>query len=40
MGTGLSEKLLQQALGTHRQDCVIATKVGNDFYNGPFSQKF
>jgi aryl-alcohol dehydrogenase-like predicted oxidoreductase len=39
-GHGLSEKLLQQALGAHRPDCIIATKVGNDFYNGPFRQNF
>ncbi len=39
-GHGLSEKLLQQALGSNRQACVIATKVGNDFYNGPFRKNF
>ena len=39
-GHGLSEKLLHQALGSHRQDCVIATKAGNDFYNGPFRKNF
>jgi aryl-alcohol dehydrogenase-like predicted oxidoreductase len=39
-GHGLSEKLLQQALGPHRQACIIATKVGNDFYNGPFRKNF
>jgi aryl-alcohol dehydrogenase-like predicted oxidoreductase len=39
-GHGLSEKLLGQALQTCRHDCVIATKVGNDFYHGPFRQNF
>ncbi len=39
-GHGLSEKLLQQALGANRQACVIATKVGNDFYHGPFRKNF
>ncbi len=39
-GHGLSEKLLHQALHTHRHECVIATKVGNDFYNGPFRKNF
>ena len=39
-GHGLSEKLLHQALGSHRQSCVIATKAGNDFYNGPFRKNF
>ena len=33
-GHGLSEKLLGQALEKHRQACVIATKVGGDFYQG------
>ena len=39
-GHGLSEKLLGQALGKHRQSCVIATKVGCDFYHGPFRKNF
>jgi aryl-alcohol dehydrogenase-like predicted oxidoreductase len=39
-GHGLSEKLLHQALGANRQACVIATKVGNDFYHGPFRKNF
>ncbi len=39
-GHGLSEKLLGQALQTCRHECVIATKVGNDFYHGPFRQNF
>ncbi len=39
-GHGLSEKLLAQALHTHRHACVIATKVGNDFYHGPFRSNF
>ena len=39
-GHGLSEKLLGQALGKHRQSCVIATKVGSDFYHGPFRKNF
>jgi aryl-alcohol dehydrogenase-like predicted oxidoreductase len=39
-GHGLSEKLLSQALQSHRQACVIATKVGNDFYHGPFRKNF
>lgn len=39
-GHGLSEKLLGQALQPHRPDCMIATKVGNDFYHGPFHQNF
>jgi aryl-alcohol dehydrogenase-like predicted oxidoreductase len=39
-GHGLSEKLLGQALQKRRHDCVIATKVGNDFYHGPFHQNF
>jgi aryl-alcohol dehydrogenase-like predicted oxidoreductase len=39
-GHGLSEKLLGQALQTHRQACVIATKVGGDFYHGPFRKNF
>jgi aryl-alcohol dehydrogenase-like predicted oxidoreductase len=39
-GHGLSEKLLGQALQTRRHECVIATKVGNDFYHGPFRQNF
>lgn len=39
-GHGLSEKLLSQALRAHRQSCVIATKVGNDFYHGPFRKNF
>ena len=39
-GHGLSEKLLSQALNTNRQSCVIATKVGNDFYHGPFRKNF
>jgi aryl-alcohol dehydrogenase-like predicted oxidoreductase len=39
-GHGLSEKLLGQALQTRRHDCVIATKVGNDFSHGPFRQNF
>ena len=39
-GHGLSEKLLGQALQTHRHECVIATKVGGDFYHGPFRKNF
>ncbi len=39
-GHGLSEKLLHQALQSHRQACIIATKVGNDFYHGPFRKNF
>lgn len=39
-GHGLSEKLLHQALQSHRHECVIATKVGNDFYHGPFRKNF
>lgn len=39
-GHGLSEKLLGQALQKRRQECVIATKVGNDFYHGPVHQNF
>ena len=39
-GHGLSEKLLGQALQKQRQQCVIATKVGNDFSHGPVHQNF
>ena len=39
-GHGLSEKLLGQALEKRRHECVIATKVGGDFYHGPFHQNF
>lgn len=39
-GHGLSEKLLHQALQSHRHECIIATKVGNDFYHGPFRKNF
>lgn len=39
-GHGLSEKLLGQALARHRPACVIATKVGCDFYHGPFRKNF
>ena len=39
-GHGLSEKLLGQALAKHRSACVIATKVGSDFYHGPFRKNF
>lgn len=39
-GHGLSEKLLGQALEKQRQNCVIATKVGGDFYHGPFRKNF
>ena len=39
-GHGLSEKLLAQALQKHRHACIIATKVGNDFYHGPFRKNF
>jgi len=39
-GHGLSEKLLGQALEKQRQTCVIATKVGGDFYHGPFRKNF
>jgi aryl-alcohol dehydrogenase-like predicted oxidoreductase len=39
-GHGLSEKLLGQALQKHRHECVIATKVGNDFYHGPLRKNF
>jgi len=39
-GHGLSEKLLGQALQKQRQACVIATKVGGDFYHGPFHKNF
>ncbi len=36
----MSEKLLHQALSSHRHECTIATKVGNDFYHGPFRKNF
>lgn len=39
-GHGLSEKLLGQALQSRRQECVIATKGGNDFYHGPVRKNF
>jgi aryl-alcohol dehydrogenase-like predicted oxidoreductase len=39
-GHGLSEKLLGQALQKQRHACVIATKVGGDFYHGPFRKNF
>lgn len=39
-GHGLSEKLLGQALAKHRSACIIATKVGCDFYHGPFRKNF
>ena len=39
-GHGLSEKLLAQALQTHRHECIIATKAGNDFYHGPVRKNF
>lgn len=39
-GHGLSEKLLGQALEKRRHECIIATKVGGDFYHGPFHQNF
>jgi aryl-alcohol dehydrogenase-like predicted oxidoreductase len=39
-GHGLSEKLLGQALQKRRHECIIATKVGNDFYHGPVHQNF
>ncbi|GIX49508.1 MAG: general stress protein [Candidatus Tectimicrobiota bacterium] len=39
-GHGLSEKLLGQALQKRRHQCVIATKVGNDFYHGRFRKNF
>lgn len=39
-GHGLSEKLLGQALQKRRQECVIATKVGNDFSHGPVRKNF
>ena len=39
-GHGLSEKLLGQALQNRRSECVIATKVGNDFYHGPVRKNF
>lgn len=39
-GHGLSEKLLAQALQKHRHECIIATKVGNDFSHGPFRKNF
>jgi aryl-alcohol dehydrogenase-like predicted oxidoreductase len=39
-GHGLSEKLLGQALQNRRHECVIATKVGNDFYHGPVRKNF
>jgi myo-inositol catabolism protein IolS len=39
-GHGLSEKLLGQALQKQRQACIIASKVGNDFYHGPVHQNF
>jgi aryl-alcohol dehydrogenase-like predicted oxidoreductase len=32
--------LLGQALQKHRQSCIIATKVGNDFSHGPVHQNF
>ena len=34
-GLGHSETLLAKALGDHRDKIVIASKVGNDFYNAP-----
>jgi aryl-alcohol dehydrogenase-like predicted oxidoreductase len=39
-GHGLSETLLAQALHSHRQECIFATKVGNDFYHGPVRKNF
>ena len=39
-GHGLSEKLLGQALQKRRHECIIATKVGNDFYHGPVHKNF
>jgi aryl-alcohol dehydrogenase-like predicted oxidoreductase len=39
-GHGLSEKLLGQGLQARRHECVIATKVGGDFYHGPFRKNF
>jgi aryl-alcohol dehydrogenase-like predicted oxidoreductase len=39
-GHGLSEKLLGQALQKQRHTCIIATKVGNDFYHGPVRKNF
>jgi len=33
-GHGHSEELLGQALGEHRSEVIIATKVGGDFYHG------
>ena len=39
-GHGLSEKLLGQVLESRRHECIIATKVGGDFYHGPFHQNF
>lgn len=39
-GHGLSEKLLGQALQKQRQTCIVATKVGNDFYHGPVRKNF
>jgi aryl-alcohol dehydrogenase-like predicted oxidoreductase len=39
-GHGLSEKLLGQALQNRRSECVLATKVGNDFYHGPVRKNF
>src|SRR5580700_11750438 len=34
-GDGLGETILQQALGDHRDDLVIATKFGYDWYASP-----
>jgi aryl-alcohol dehydrogenase-like predicted oxidoreductase len=34
-GDGLGETILRQALGDHRDEMVIATKFGYDFYNAP-----
>jgi aryl-alcohol dehydrogenase-like predicted oxidoreductase len=37
-GDGLGETILQQALGEHRDEIVIATKFGYDFYTAPGEQ--
>jgi len=39
-GWGHSEEVLGEALADHRQDVVIATKVGGDFYHGGVRMNF
>lgn len=38
-GDGLGETILNQALGSHRSEMVIATKFGYDFYGAPGEQE-